>query len=81
MPNANPDGIPDNWDLMNKSDRARYLLELGVDAKIDIDRRTLVPVYVAVVNGNILIPCGHYGTANDAIIAGTDWLSERALLN
>jgi len=67
------------YEQMNVSQRAQYLLSMGIEAKLDIDPVALEPGYAAfaVVNGAKL-PCGYHKSQDEAIGAGTLWLKDKA---
>lgn len=59
--------------------RAGHLLELGVEAKLDIDPESLTPGYVPHVIGvGKLLACGYHESEQAAIEAGNAWLREKA---
>ncbi|AXY41621.1 hypothetical protein [Halomonas sp. JS92-SW72] len=65
--------------LSTKADRARYLLRVGVTARLTIDPEKLHPAYVPKV-GDILMAslCGYFDSEEGAIEAGTKRLQDYA---
>lgn len=63
---------------MTVQKRAKYLLEQGVEAKLDIDPDTLAPGYAARVIGVGKLPCGYHDSEQAAIDAGTAFLRDLA---
>jgi DNA segregation ATPase FtsK/SpoIIIE-like protein len=59
-------------------EKAKYLLSLGITARLDIDRETLAPGYVAFAGESSLPAAGYHRTEAEAIAAGTKWLEEKA---
>lgn len=67
------------YEQMTPQQRAGHLLEIGVEAKLDIDTEALQPGYVANVIGvGKLLACGYHDSEQAAIDAGTAWLREKA---
>lgn len=67
-----------DYSEMNVQQRAAFLLEKGVEAKIDMCPNELKLGYAAIVNGVGKLPCGHHDTEQAAIEAGESWLREKA---
>ena len=65
---------------MTVQQRAEYLLEKGVVAKIDIDPDSIAPAYVAYVAGVGKLFCGYHNTEDAAIDAGIAFLRAKAAL-
>lgn len=66
------------YEDMNISQRAEYLLKIGVVAKLEIDPDCLAPGYAAHVARIGRLPCGYHVSELDAVEAGTAWLREKA---
>ena len=67
------------YNQMTPQQRAGHLLEIGVEAKLDINPEALKPGYVAHVIGvGKLLACGYHESEQAAIKAGNDWLREKA---
>lgn len=65
--------------LTNKTERARYLLSVGVTAKLTIDPEALHPAYVPKVEHILLASlCGYFDSEEAAIEAGTKRLTAYA---
>lgn len=58
--------------LQTIPERARFLLEIGVVAKLDLDTEKLEPVYRACI-GDVRLPITAV-TERSAIARATDWL-------
>ena len=67
-----------DWNAMSTQERAQHLLKIGVIAKLDMDKESLEPGFVAAVDGVGHLPCGYHKTEQAAIEAGTTWLREKA---
>ena len=64
---------------MSVQQRAEYLLQKGVEAKLDIDPDALEPGYAAHAIGVGKLPCGYHTSEQAAINAGTTWLRNKAM--
>lgn len=65
--------------LTTKEERSRYLLRVGVTAKLTIDPDRLQPAYVPKVDDILLVSlCGYFDSEEAAIDAGTKRLQAAA---
>lgn len=67
-----------DYSEMSVQQRAEYLLEKGVEAKLDIDPDALVPGFAAHVIGVGKLPCGYHESEQAAIDAGIALLRAKA---
>jgi len=67
-----------NYEAMNIQQRAQYLLDQGVTAKLEINSETFSPAYVPQVIGVGNLQCGFFESPQVAIEMGTAWLLDKA---